>query len=118
MFNFLPILIIEVNMKSLEVCGIDIKIGSNVKENDILFDQAKDTDIWFHVDGLPSAHMWISDTELSKSQLYQVALQLKKTSKYRKMNNIPIVYTQKSNLQKADKIGSIFIVGKSKVINV
>ena len=34
------------------------------------------------------------------------------------MNNIPIVYTQKSNLQKADKIGSIFIVGKSKVINV
>ena len=105
-------------MKNLQVSGIDVKIGSNVKENDILFDQFSDNDIWFHVDGMPSAHMWIKDTSLSKGQLYQIALQLKKNSKYKKMNNIPIIYTTKANLKKGDTLGSVLILGKTKIINV
>jgi len=118
MIKFLPILIIELDMKSLQICGIDIKIGSNVNDNDKLFDMAKDEDIWFHVEGMPSAHMWIENNELDKGQLYQVALQLKKNSKYKKSNNIPIVYTQKSNLEKGEHPGSILITGKSKIIKV
>jgi predicted ribosome quality control (RQC) complex YloA/Tae2 family protein len=118
MINFLPILIIELDMKSLQICGIDIKIGSNVSDNDKLFDLADDNDIWFHVDGLPSAHMWVPECELTKQQLYMIALQLKKTSKYKKINNIPIIYTTKQNIEKGDTLGTIIITGKSKKINV
>ena len=116
--NLFNLLIKENAMKNLNVCGIDIKIGSNQKENHLLYDEADKDDIWFHVDGMPSAHMWISNGELTKAQLYQIAIQLKKSSKYKKMNNIPIVYTQKANLIKGEKPGSILIIGKSKIINV
>lgn len=105
-------------MKLIKVKDIDIKIGSNVNENDQLFDEADDSDTWFHINGLPSAHMWIKDTITDKNILYQIALQLKKTSKYKKMNNVPIVYTTKSNLTKTDKIGTLIISGKSKIIKV
>ena len=105
-------------MKLFTISGIDIKIGSNVYENDKLFDLADDNDIWFHVDGLPSAHMWAPECELTKQQLYMIALQLKKTSKYKKINNIPIIYTTKQNIEKGDTLGTIIITGKSKKINV
>lgn len=105
-------------MKLLTIGDIDIKIGSNASENDQLFDLANDNDMWFHVDGLPSAHMWIPECELSEQHLYMIALQLKKTSKYKKINNIPIIYTTKQNIKKGDTLGAIKITGKSKQINV
>jgi len=105
-------------MKLLKVKDIDIKIGSNVNENDKLFDEADDNDTWFHIEGLPSAHMWIKNEITDKNMLYQIALQLKKSGKYKKMNNVPIIYTTKSNLKKTDKLGTLIISGKSKIIKV
>ena len=105
-------------MKSFEIQGITVKIGSNVSENDKLFDLADENAIWFHVDGLPSAHMWVPENELSKQQLYMIALQLKKSGKYKKTNNIPIIYTTKKYIEKGDTLGTIIITGKSKIIKV
>jgi len=105
-------------MKTLTVSGIDIKIGSNVFENDELFDSVEDNDIWFHVDGMPSAHMWVPACVLTKQQLYMIALELKKSSKYKKMNNISIIYATKENIKKGDTLGTIIITGKSRKINV
>ena len=105
-------------MKSLTISNIDIKIGSNVSENDALFDLAEENDIWFHVDGMPSAHMWVPECELTKQQLYMVALELKKSSKYKKMNNISIIYATKANIKKGDTLGTIIITGKSRKIKV
>ena len=105
-------------MKTFIMKGINIKIGSNVSDNDLLFDQAKDDDTWFHIYSFPSAHMWINTKTLDKNTLYQIALQLKKNSKYKEINSIPIIYTTKTNLTKTSKPGTLFISGKSKIITV
>jgi len=105
-------------MKFISVNDIKITIGSNQNDNDVLFDLAEDNDLWFHVNNLPSAHLWVKFTDFDKNTLYRIALELKKNSKYKKYNNISVIYAPKSSLKKTDKLGCIQIVGKSKKIKV
>ena len=95
-------------------------IGKNKFDNDILFDLAQDHHTWFHIAHESSAHMWLNTNikELSKNELYRTALQLKKKSKFAKVNGIEIVYAQKTELQKTKVIGQIVIIGKSNIIRV
>ena len=93
-------------------------IGKNAKDNDKLFDEAEDDDIWFHLDEYPSAHLWIKNQSLSKQELYRVGLVLKQKSKYKKENNVRIVYTTKSNLRKTKKLGEVEIIGKAQYLRV
>lgn len=105
-------------VKVITVKDTTVTIGSNVNDNNELYDLAEDSDTWFHISGFPSAHMWVKDTITDKNLLYLIALQLKKNSKYKKVNNIQIVYTTKSNLKKTDKLGSLIIDGKPNFIKV
>jgi len=106
-------------MRFLNFKNTELGIGSNVLENDILFDQADDGDTWFHVYSFPSAHMWMKSSSVpDKNTLYQVALQLKKISKYKKMSGLPIIYTTKKNLKKTETPGALWIAGKSNIITV
>ena len=97
-----------------------ISIGRNKYDNDRLFDLAEDHHTWFHIAHESSAHLWLSRSikYLSKQDLYRVALQLKKRTKFAKVNAIGVVYAQKSHIQRTNISGQISIIGKSKIIRV
>ena len=97
---------------------METKIGKNAKDNDRLFDEAEDDDIWFHLNDYPSAHLWIKNQKLSKQDLYRIGLVLKKHSKYSKENGLSIMYTTKNNLRKTQKIGEIEVTGSVRYLRV
>ena len=107
-------------MKTFTIKKFEISIGSNVHENDTLFEQATDDDMWFHIYSFPSAHMWVKGLSVStdKNTLYQIALQLKINSKFKKISSLPIVYATKNNLTRTNTPGALFISGKSALITV
>lgn len=98
----------------------DLCIGKNKYENDKLFDLADENHTWFHIANESSAHMWLrTDLDLlSKQDLYKIALQLKKKSKFSKVSSIKVVYAKKSQLEKTNIIGQLCITGKSKIIKI
>jgi predicted ribosome quality control (RQC) complex YloA/Tae2 family protein len=97
-----------------------IKIGKNKYDNDRLFTLAENHHTWFHIANAPSAHLWFCESidNFSKQDLYKIGLELKKNSKYSKINAIEIVYAQKSQLQQTNIPGQIVISGKSKILKV
>ena len=46
-------------MKTLFIDNLELKIGSNQLENQVLIDKMEDKHTWFHIDNLPSAHLTI-----------------------------------------------------------
>ena len=52
-------------MRTVVIHNVTLQIGSNRAENDRLFHQALDHDIWFHIDQHPSAHMWMPGVDKS-----------------------------------------------------
>jgi len=97
-----------------------IVIGKNKYDNDRLFKSAENHHTWFHIANESSAHLWFCERidEISKQDLYRIALQLKKRSKFAKISSIEIVYAQKSQLQISNIPGQIIITGKSTIIKV
>ena len=97
-----------------------ICIGKNKHDNDRLFHLAENHHTWFHIANVSSAHLWFCESvdKISKQDLYKIALQLKKKSKYSKVSTIDIVYAQKSQLQQTSIPGQIVICGKSKLLKV
>lgn len=95
-------------------------IGKNKYHNDQLFNKAENHHTWFHILNYSSAHLWIDCdySDLSKQEIYKIALQLKQNSKFSKCNFIEIIYTNKLNLKKSNTIGELYITGKYKVIKV
>ena len=97
-----------------------IVIGKNKYDNVRLFNLAEDHHTWFHIANKSSAHLWFRESidKISKQDLYKIAIQLKKESKYSKVNSIELVYTQKTQLQMSDIPGQIIIIGKHKTVKV
>lgn len=98
--------------------SIKYYIGQNASENFQMIDNAKETDIWFHVDGgRPSAHI-IADIpeelKLDKKErkyiIKQGAVLCKQESKYNSEKNLPIIYAFIKNIQKTDVIGSVHVI--------
>ena len=106
-------------MKTVLLDDYQIKIGQNRDENELLLNTMPDNFTWFHIKDYPSAHLWIEEdfNKLTKNQIYRCALELKKSGKYKKWNNIQIIYTQGKNLKKTNTPGTV-ITSKSKTIKV
>ena len=104
-------------MKVLKIDGVDIKIGKNKEENEMLLEIMNSRFTWFHIKEYPSAHLWVEEdyNNLSKAQIYRCALELKKVSKYRKCNNIEIIYSLRKDIEH-DK--STVYTNKAKTIKV
>ena len=81
-------------MKHTNVDGYNLIIGQNKEENEILLDRKNVFHTWFHVKDFPSAHLWVDEdyNNLSKAQIYKCAIELKKRGKFKKYNNIEIIY--------------------------
>ena len=106
-------------MKNLIVCDIPLRIGGNKLENELIINSMKDNDTWFHISDFPSAHMAIEAdyTKLSKSTIYRISLELKKHSKFKKSNNIAIIYTHRKNVKLTNTVGTVIIDSKYKIVN-
>ena len=104
-------------MKVLMIDGYNIKIGQNKDENEMLLEIMNSSFTWFHIKDYPSAHLWVEENynNLSKVQIYRFALELKKVGKYRKCNNIEIIYSLRKDIEH-DK--STVYTNKSKTIKV
>ena len=67
-------------MREFEVDGIPLRMGRNCGENDSLLKSMDPEDTWFHLEGVPSAHLAMPRDyrKVSKHTLYRIALEVKK----------------------------------------
>lgn len=81
-------------MKTITMEGYQVTIGQTKEENEQLFHDKESSHTWFHMENVPSAHLWINESyrNLPKSVIYKCALELKKSGKYRKCNHVRIIY--------------------------
>jgi predicted ribosome quality control (RQC) complex YloA/Tae2 family protein len=106
---------------------IPIKIGQNANENKDLIDEAGKSDLWFHIDDLPSPHgiIYISQSNVKnvndivkdKHLINIVANLVRDNSKY-KNHKLKIIYCPINNLSHGDKIGSVFLKSSPKSIKI
>ncbi len=101
--------------------NITFYIGKNAYNNYDIINKAKNTDIWFHIDNRPSAHVIaVIPDDLNKKDLQYIIKQgaciCKAQSKYKSEKNLSIVYTTIENITKTDIIGSVFVNKKKKII--
>mmetsp|Transcript_23025 Transcript_23025/g.39161 ORF Transcript_23025/g.39161 Transcript_23025/m.39161 type:complete len:211 (+) Transcript_23025:35-667(+) len=89
------------------VPGYTIYMGRDKEENELLIKYGLPNDIWFHVDNLSSAHVYLrmkedQTIEDIPDDILQECLQLVKANSIKgcKMTNIHVVYTPHSNLKK------------------
>jgi predicted ribosome quality control (RQC) complex YloA/Tae2 family protein len=90
------------------------RIGKSALENTELVLRASDMDVWFHVNGVPSAHLIYYNPDSldlgvlrKKGVIYKMALALKKSSKYRKINKIEVIYDYIKNINPLTKPGLV-----------
>lgn len=96
-----------------------LQYGRNAAENWQLFDDAESDDLWFHIDDLPSAHVYLQASKDGPSQSaidYAASLLLHRspkavasTSTSKKAKKIPVIYTPRSNLAKGRSVGEVLI---------
>ena len=88
-----------------------IQIGKNKYDNFDIIDQANSTDIWFHVEGLPSCHVILKTEEKMRAIPHQVikrcAYLCKINSKAKSLKACDISYTTIDNVTKTDVIGQV-----------
>jgi len=98
-----------------------IRIGQNAKENDELVKNSKETDIWFHISGLPSCHVIIEvskDFPITKQMIYYCANLVKENTKYKNVPKIKINYTEIKNVSRTNVPGKVIIKGKINSVTI
>ncbi len=102
-----------VNINIAPNIGITYVIGQNQTENHSLLDGAEPDDIWFHVDGISSAHVvahvpaGLGRKERGKLIKQGAVLCKSHTHKVVSQRNIPIVYTSCRHVEKTDVPGQV-----------
>jgi predicted ribosome quality control (RQC) complex YloA/Tae2 family protein len=101
-------------MISITIKEFTLLIGKNQEENDILISTSDDNDTWFHLQNFPSCHGVINIPleQLDSQTIYQCAIQIKKRTKYKKINNIFVNYCPIHNLKKTKTKGKVFLQNK------
>jgi predicted ribosome quality control (RQC) complex YloA/Tae2 family protein len=93
--------------------NINFQIGKNAQDNFNIIDQANENDLWFHLADYPSCHVIASipNLNISKKELKKIikqgALLCKINSKYKKENNLEVIYTEVKNVKKTEVIGEV-----------
>lgn len=88
-------------------------IGTSDKDNFCVIDASDADDIWFHVDGMPSCHIVAELKEVynkyEMNEIIRFGAKLCKDqhSKYKPIQNLPIIYTEVKNIKKTKTLGSV-----------
>jgi predicted ribosome quality control (RQC) complex YloA/Tae2 family protein len=103
--------------------NIDFIVGKNAKQNFEIIDDAKQNDLWFHIENesschviaqLPEEHSW--DKKQLRHIVKQGAVLCKAHSRYKSDKNVPIIYTTIQHLTKGDTIGSVIATNTKSVV--
>ena len=90
-----------------------IEIGQNKQENFDIIDSACPTDIWFHVEDMPSCHVILkTDEKLSdipRQVIKRCAYLCKINSKAKTMSKCVINYTTINNVTKTEILGQVHV---------
>jgi len=92
-----------------------IKIGKNAEENDKIIKEAKQTDLWFHLSGLPSCHVIISCSKefpVNKQMINHCSLLVKENTKYKDLAKVTVNYTEIKNVKRTETKGKVTLKGK------
>ena len=102
-------------------CEYDIYIGQNSKENFDIIDSCVDTDIWFHVENMPSCHVILKTNDNMKNIPRQVikrcAYLCRINSNAKTLKKCIIIYTTINNVTKTNIMGQVSLK-QYKQINV
>jgi predicted ribosome quality control (RQC) complex YloA/Tae2 family protein len=95
---------------------IGFTIGQNAVENIEAFNEAKATDLWFHIEDHSSCHVIASmpaDIKFDKKQtmyiVKQGAILCKQHSRYKSQQNVAVVYTTIQNVSPTHIMGTVTI---------
>ncbi len=104
-----------------EVWSAVIYVGTNAKENDDLFHTVKQTDLWFHLANLSSAHVYLSINGIpSKSEfgklMYECGNIVKQHSKCN--NNAKVCYIERKYLSKDKKTKTGQVILKKRPMHI
>lgn len=88
-----------------------IFIGKNRDENWKIIDDACPTDIWFHMQDIPSCHVVLKTTypikDVDKDVLKHCALLCKMNSKAKNERKTRIIYSEIENVKKTKNVGEV-----------
>lgn len=84
-------------------------IGTSAQENWDLIDASEPRNIWFHLDGISSAHLILKTVgPVSARTIARCASLCKQhTSKARWMKKTGVIYTEVFNLSRSEETGSV-----------
>lgn len=86
-----------------------ILIGKDKANNWQLIDDAKETDIWFHVASSPSAHIILQteETSIPRQVITRCACICKSKSSKKSDKKCEIIYTTIANVRKTNIVGQV-----------
>jgi len=99
-------------MMKFIISDVTYWVGKDAQSNFDLLDQAESKDIWFHVEGAPSAHVIMEvgeswDKKQMRNAITQGAVLCKQHSKSKSDKKVVIVYTAVANVKKTNLVGSV-----------
>lgn len=105
---------------------ITYTIGTNAQENFDIIDASNESDLWFHVNNMPSCHVVASIPDAQKynhQEIFYIAKQgaciCKQYSKYASQKKLPIIYSKISDITKSQtQIGAVTTNANAKIIYI
>lgn len=92
-----------------------IKIGQSQDENDQIISSANQTDLWFHLNNLPSCHVILNcnkNNPATKQMINYCAQLVKENTKFKNLQKVKVNYTEIKNIKKTETKGKVIIKGK------
>ena len=90
-----------------------IIIGKNKEENWKIIDDADPSDIWFHMQDIPSCHVILKTTDpikkIDKDVLKRCGLLCKMNSKAKNERKSNVMYSEIENVRKTKNMGEVIV---------
>jgi predicted ribosome quality control (RQC) complex YloA/Tae2 family protein len=87
----------------------EMLIGEDRFDNWLLLDDSVASDVWFHIEGLPSAHVILKSSggRVHRKVIKRAAYLCKINSNARRLSRCVVIYTPVSNVIKGSVPGSV-----------
>jgi predicted ribosome quality control (RQC) complex YloA/Tae2 family protein len=98
-----------------------IQVGGNQFENDELVKKSSQKSIWFHLDGMPSAHgilTSIHGDKPTKDAIKYVASIVKQHSKLKDVHRVKVQYIELSKVRRTNIPGKVTLIKKPEYVNI
>jgi len=112
----------EVHTFVHDAVSYTIYAGKSAKGNDKLLDESSQHDIWFHVEGAPSAHIILSNpnniaiNKIPRQVIKRCACICKASGKSAKLSTkCNIIYTERENVEKTSVLGSVMTSNERRI---